>query len=103
MGLGGVFVEILQDVALRVLPVTTVEVRRMLAELNGASMLEGQRGVPAANIDAVAQVIARIGDAAVAPLSATLTKIGATLSTSTFAVSVLLESPKLSVTTAEIV
>src|ERR1700728_1575508 len=66
VGLGGVFVEILQDVALRVLPVTTVEVRRMLAELNGASMLEGQRGVPAANIDAVAQVIARIGDAAVA-------------------------------------
>jgi acetate---CoA ligase (ADP-forming) len=29
-------------------------------------MLEGQRGVPAADLDAAAEVIARIGDAAVA-------------------------------------
>ena len=66
VGLGGIFVEILQDVALRVLPVTAAEVRRMLGELKGAKMLEGQRGVPAADLDAVAEVIARIGDAAVA-------------------------------------
>ena len=51
---------------MRVLPVSAAEVRRMLAELKGAKMLEGQRGVPAADLDAVAQVIARIGDAAVA-------------------------------------
>jgi acetate---CoA ligase (ADP-forming) len=66
VGLGGVFVEVLQDVALRVLPVSATEVRRMLSELKGARMLEGQRGVPAADLDAVSQVIARIGDAAVA-------------------------------------
>jgi acyl-CoA synthetase (NDP forming) len=66
VGLGGIFVEILQDVALRVLPVTPAEVRRMLGELKGAKMLEGQRGVPAADLDAVAEAIARIGDAAVA-------------------------------------
>ena len=66
VGLGGIFVEVLQDVALRVLPVTQAEVRRMLSELKGAKMLDGQRGVPAADLDAVAQAIARIGDAAVA-------------------------------------
>jgi acetate---CoA ligase (ADP-forming) len=66
VGLGGLFVEVLQDVALRVLPVTPAEVRRMLAELKGARMLAGQRGVPAADLDAVAEAIARIGDAAVA-------------------------------------
>jgi acyl-CoA synthetase (NDP forming) len=66
VGLGGIFVEVLQDVALRALPVTPDEVLRMLGELKGAKMLAGQRGVPAADLDAVAQVIARIGDAAVA-------------------------------------
>jgi acyl-CoA synthetase (NDP forming) len=66
VGLGGIFVEILQDVALRVLPVTPNEVKRMLAELKGARMLDGQRGIPAADLDAVSQAIARIGDAAVA-------------------------------------
>ena len=34
--------------------------------MKGAKILEGQRGVPAADLDAVAEVIALIGDAAVA-------------------------------------
>lgn len=66
VGLGGIFVEVLQDVALRVLPVTPAEVRRMLRELKGARMLQGQRGVPPADLDAVAETIAQIGDAALA-------------------------------------
>ncbi|HEY0184977.1 MAG TPA: acetate--CoA ligase family protein [Rhodopila sp.] len=66
VGLGGIFVEMLQDVALRGLPVAPAEVRRMLGELKGRKMLEGQRGIPAADLDAVAEAIARIGDAAVA-------------------------------------
>jgi hypothetical protein len=66
VGLGGIFVEILQDVALRVLPVTPAEVRRMLGELKGAKMLQGQRGVPPADLDALAGTIARIGDSALA-------------------------------------
>ncbi len=66
VGLGGIFVEVLQDVALRVLPVSSAEVGRMLGELKGSKLLEGQRGIPAADLDAVAQAIARIGDAAVA-------------------------------------
>jgi succinyl-CoA synthetase beta subunit len=66
VGLGGIFVEVLQDVALRVLPVPPEEVRRMLGELKGAKLLDGQRGIPAADLDAVATAIARIGDAVVA-------------------------------------
>jgi succinyl-CoA synthetase beta subunit len=66
VGLGGVWVEVLKDVALRLLPVDAAEVRRMLAGLRGAAMLAGQRGVPAADLDAVAEAIARIGDAALA-------------------------------------
>ncbi|HTI79518.1 MAG TPA: acetate--CoA ligase family protein [Acetobacteraceae bacterium] len=66
VGLGGVWVEVLQDVALRPLPIDAAEVKRMLTELRGAKMLEGIRGMPAADLDTLAAVIARIGDAAVA-------------------------------------
>ncbi len=66
VGLGGVWVEVLQDVALRPLPIDAAEVKRMLTELRGARMLQGIRGMPAADLDAVAAAIARIGDAAVA-------------------------------------
>ena len=63
VGLGGVWVEVLQDVALRPLPVSAAEVKRMLAGLRGARLLSGQRGVPAADLDAVASAITKIGDA----------------------------------------
>ncbi|MDO8773475.1 MAG: acetate--CoA ligase family protein [Burkholderiaceae bacterium] len=63
VGLGGVWVEILEDVALRPLPVDADEIKRMLGSLRGAKLLMGQRGVPAADLDAVASAIARIGDA----------------------------------------
>ena len=63
VGLGGVWVEILQDVALRPLPIDAAEVKRMLTGLRGAKLLAGQRGVPAADVDAVAATIANIGEA----------------------------------------
>jgi acetate---CoA ligase (ADP-forming) len=66
VGLGGVWVEVLQDVALRPLPIPSAEVKRMLGELRGAKLLHGVRGMAAADLDALAEVIARIGDAAVA-------------------------------------
>jgi acyl-CoA synthetase (NDP forming) len=66
VGLGGVWVEVLQDVSLRPLPIDAAEVKRMLSELRGGKLLAGVRGIPAADLDAVAAVVARIGDAAVA-------------------------------------
>lgn len=63
VGLGGVWVEVLQDVALRPLPVDAPEARRMLASLRGARLLAGHRGIPAAKLDVLAAAIARISQA----------------------------------------
>lgn len=66
VGLGGVWVEVLGDVSLRVLPVDRSEVRCMLGELRGAKLLDGQRGIPPADLDAVASAVVAIGQAALA-------------------------------------
>ncbi|SDK91862.1 acetate--CoA ligase family protein [Nonomuraea jiangxiensis] len=60
VGLGGVWVEVLRDTALRVLPVDAGEVRRALSELRGVALLRGARGAEPADLDAVAEVVARI-------------------------------------------
>jgi hypothetical protein len=64
VGLGGIWVEILNDTSLRLLPVDAAEVKRMLGELRGWPLLRGGRGTQPANLDAVAEAIAGIGDAA---------------------------------------
>jgi acyl-CoA synthetase (NDP forming) len=64
VGLGGIWVEILEDTSLRVLPVDAAEVRRMLGELRGLPLLHGARGTRPANLDAVAEAIAGLGHAA---------------------------------------
>jgi acyl-CoA synthetase (NDP forming) len=66
VGFGGTLVEVLDDSALRLLPVHEREARRMLDELRGRRLLDGYRGAPAVNIDALASIIARIGNAAIA-------------------------------------
>ncbi|MDI1240002.1 MAG: acetate--CoA ligase family protein [Polaromonas sp.] len=71
LGLGGVWIEALKDVSLRLLPITSVDVHDMLGELRGTRLLQGFRGAPAADLDRIAQTVARIGDAALA-LGATL-------------------------------
>jgi acetate---CoA ligase (ADP-forming) len=53
VGLGGVFVEVLGDVAFRVPPFDRDEARRMLAELRGWPLLAGARGRPPADVDAL--------------------------------------------------
>ncbi len=64
VGLGGVWIEALKDVSLRVLPVTPEDVTEMLGELRGAQLLGGFRGAPPVDIPAVARVVAHIGAAA---------------------------------------
>jgi len=61
VGLGGIWVEVLADVAVRPLPITAAEVADMLRSLRGARLLAGERGVPAADLDAVGEAVAAIG------------------------------------------
>ncbi|MEV5835893.1 acetate--CoA ligase family protein [Nocardia sp. NPDC052112] len=66
VAIGGIFVEVLGDSALATLPVTPDRARELLDRLRGKALLQGVRGTAAADLDAVAAVIARIGDLALA-------------------------------------
>jgi acyl-CoA synthetase (NDP forming) len=61
VGLGGIFVEVLKDVAFRICPIDEQEARAMLAELKGAAMLKGARGQASVDEDALVDVMLRIG------------------------------------------
>jgi len=62
LGLGGVFTEVLGDVAFRVAPLHVDEARDMLRELRGFRLLTGYRDSPAADLDALAGLAVRLGD-----------------------------------------
>jgi succinyl-CoA synthetase beta subunit len=64
VGMGGVLVEVLRDTALALAPVGRIEARRMLERLKGFRLLQGYRGAPAADLDAVCEAIARISELA---------------------------------------
>jgi acyl-CoA synthetase (NDP forming) len=59
VGLGGIWVEILKDTSLRVLPVSREEIRTMLDELQGKALLRGARGSIPADLDRLVEVIYR--------------------------------------------
>jgi acyl-CoA synthetase (NDP forming) len=65
-GLGGVFVELLKDVTFRLAPIDEAGATEMLADIEGARMLDGYRGQPAANKAELAKVIARLSGLAIA-------------------------------------
>ncbi|HKM99767.1 MAG TPA: acetate--CoA ligase family protein [Candidatus Binataceae bacterium] len=62
VGLGGVFVEVLKDTAVRIAPIDNREAHAMLAELRGAALLGGVRGRAAVDRDAIAQLLVRISE-----------------------------------------
>jgi acyl-CoA synthetase (NDP forming) len=61
VGLGGIFVEVLADVAFRICPITRLDAEEMLAELKGAAILEGARGRKPVSRDAIVDVLLKIG------------------------------------------
>jgi len=63
-GAGGIFVEVLADVALRLPPLDEREAAAMLEELRVAPLLRGARGRPVADVAATAGVLMRLGELA---------------------------------------
>jgi acyl-CoA synthetase (NDP forming) len=66
VAVGGIFVEVLQDSALAPLPVTPAQAGRLLDRLRGRAVLNGVRGGAPADRDSLSEVIARVGDLALA-------------------------------------
>ena len=64
LGLGGIWVEILQDTCLRILPIDHTDVITALKSLRAAKLLNGYRGSPPADFETLADVIVKIGTAA---------------------------------------
>jgi len=57
VGLGGIFVEVLEDVAFGAVPLTRGDAEDMLASLRGARILDGVRGRPRADRAALVDVL----------------------------------------------
>ena len=66
VGLGGVFVEVLDDVVLSPVPVDAAEAREMLHGLRGRRLLEGVRGAPPADTDALVALLVAVSGFAMA-------------------------------------
>lgn len=59
-GLGGIYVEALRDVVFRVAPLDELEAREMVSEIRSIRLLQGVRGEPPADIDAIVDAIQRM-------------------------------------------
>ena len=59
-GLGGIFVEVLKDVSMRVAPLTRADAEAMIREVRGFPLLDGARGRPKADLDALAQLLLNV-------------------------------------------
>ncbi|WP_417839561.1 acetate--CoA ligase family protein [Tritonibacter scottomollicae] len=59
-GLGGIFVELLNDVALRACPFGPETAREMILSIRSAAILQGARGQAPADIDALAEMLSRL-------------------------------------------
>jgi acetyltransferase len=60
VGLGGIFVEIFEEVVLRVVPITPREAMRMIENLRGYQILQGARGHKRSDIEAVVDTVLRL-------------------------------------------
>lgn len=59
-GLGGVFVEVFQDVSFKLLPVTAEDAYEMIEEIKGRAVLHGTRGQKPKDIDGIAQALVKL-------------------------------------------
>ncbi|MCK9487506.1 MAG: acetate--CoA ligase family protein [Dehalococcoidia bacterium] len=59
-GLGGVFVEVLKDVAFRIVPLEPRDARQMVREIKGLPILQGVRGQAPADLEALEALILQV-------------------------------------------
>lgn len=62
VGLGGVLVEAIDDVVLRLAPLRHEDAGRLLRQLRGFGVLAGVRGLPPVDLDALSALICAVGD-----------------------------------------
>ena len=61
-GLGGVFVEVLKDVAFRIIPIDGSDAEDMINEIKGKKLLEGYRGQEPADVATLQQMLLKLSD-----------------------------------------
>ncbi|TXT59033.1 MAG: Acetate--CoA ligase [ADP-forming] II subunit beta [Promethearchaeota archaeon] len=61
-GIGGILVELLEDVSFRIAPITEYDAKEMIHEIKGFPLLNGFRGKPKADIDAIVDTLMKISE-----------------------------------------
>ena len=62
VGLGGIFTEVFEDTAHRLAPLSAAEARSAIEELQSVVLLQGYRGSEPADVDALAETVAAVGN-----------------------------------------
>jgi acyl-CoA synthetase (NDP forming) len=62
VGMGGVFVEIYQDVAFRLVPVSRADAHDMIAQIRAQPLLDGARGRPVLDRGELAEILLRVSE-----------------------------------------
>jgi acyl-CoA synthetase (NDP forming) len=61
-GLGGIFVEALEDVSFRIAPIDIANASEMIEEIKGYIVLKGVRGGSPSDIKAIAEVLVKLSN-----------------------------------------
>jgi len=61
-GIGGILVELLEDVSFRIAPITEYDANEMIHEIKGFPILDGYRGKPKADIETIVDVLMKISN-----------------------------------------
>ncbi len=61
-GIGGILVELLEDVSFRIAPIEKFDANEMIHEIKGFPLLDGFRGKPKADIDAIIDALLKVSD-----------------------------------------
>jgi acyl-CoA synthetase (NDP forming) len=61
-GLGGIFVEVIRDAAMRICPIDPAEAGRLIEETKGFKILQGFRNQPAADIEALKACLVKVSE-----------------------------------------